>query len=374
MGLLSDALEPNNLRLAFELLHKGRDLWEDLREDLSLAGVMARKLSPLARLEASPEPPPAVFGPARPLAVPALQGKRIALLASGGSGATAALCGIKRAFEEANLEVSAISACSGASLWCALWARGWSAQQMADAWLSLRTRDYVDPAWGSLATAPLRSLKHWGGVIRGEAIERTYDQWLGGARLRDTLIPISAVVWNIDRNQTEFFGTRETPDLPIARAVRCAISIPIFVEPVPIGGHYYGDGGIVDILPARPILDRLDSFDIVIGTNSYLPDDFEGQDLTGWYDERGAVLRASAQLRYAIYLELARDHVRELGSKLRLLQPVPHEEVRGAKFYESFLDRSSWPRFIRQGYARARTLLESMAASDVAVRPIRPGS
>lgn len=374
MGLISDSLEPNNLRLAFELLHKGRDLAQDLREDLSFVRTAVGKLTPLARLSPAPEVPGDIFEPYRPLSVPALRGKRIALVASGGSGATAALCGIKRAFEEAGLDVSAISACSGAVLWTSLWARGWSAEEMARAWLSLRTVDYVDPGWRSLASAPLRLFREWGGVIQGQAVERTYEQWMEGARLGETRLPLSIVVWNIDRNRTEFLGTRETPDLPIARAVRCAISIPIFVEPVEIGGHLYGDGGIVDILPARPILERLDSFDLVVATNSYLPDDFDGEDLTGWYDHRAAVLRASAQLRYATYLELARDHVRALGSKMHLLQPVPHAEVRGAKFYESFLDRSSWPRFMRLGHARARALLESLAGEATTLRDLRPGS
>ncbi|MFW6051115.1 MAG: patatin-like phospholipase family protein [Myxococcota bacterium] len=375
MGLIGDALEPNNLRVMFEVLHKGRDLWEDLRDDAAFARTALRKLTPLSRFESPPGVPDPIFPPKRPLHVPSLQGKRIALLASGGSGATAALCGIKRALEEADLDVCAISACSGAVLWGSLWAQGMDAETMGRSWLSLRTSDYLDPGWGGLARAPLRMFRRWGGMIRGEAIERTYQRWLGpDTRIGATRIPLWAVVWNIDLNRVEFLGTHTSPELPLARAVRCAISIPIFVEPVRIGGHWYGDGGIVDILPARPLLDDLDSYDLVIATNSYLPEGFLGQDIGDWYDRRLAILRASGQLRYAIYLELAREHVRQMGAKLRLLEPVPHEEVRGAHFYQSFLDRTSWPKYMRWGLEAARAMLEAEARPEAGFRPPPPGS
>jgi len=366
MGLVGDVIEPNNLRVLFDLTTLGREVAADLREDLSFAKTLARRLTPLARFEKAPQVPDPIFDPEVPLSVPSLKGKRIALCASGGSGATAALCGIKRALEEAGLEVAAISACSGATLFGSLWAMGLSAEDIARFWLSLRTSDYLDPDWTRVGRGLVRGFRRWGGVVRGDALERIYDERLGGALLGDTEIPFWAVVWNIDRNQVEFLSTRDNPGIPLARAVRCAISIPIFVEPVRIGEHLYGDGGIVDVFPARPILDELDSYDLVIGVNSYLPADFEGTDVGGWYDHPLAILEASGQLRYAIYLELAREHVRDFGSKLRLLQPVPHEEVRGAKFYESFLDRSSWHRFMRLGHQAMRDVLVSLAQEDPA--------
>jgi hypothetical protein len=52
-----------------------------------------------------------------------------------------------------------------------------------------------------------------------------------------------------------------------------------------------------------------------------------------------------------------------LGPRLTMLHPVPYTEVRGAKFYESFLDRSRWPRFMRQGYTCARQALDRLASA-----------
>ncbi len=359
--VLSDSLEPNNLRLVFDGFNAGRDVVDDLRQDLSFARTLVRTLTPLAR--GGPVPmPPDLFPPPRALRVPALAGKRVGLLASGGSGATAALCGVRRAFEEAGVEVAQISACSGAVLFATLWGAGLSAEEMARFWLSLRTRDYVDPSWLALARAPLRGFRAFGGLLRGQAIERTYRRRFDGLTLGDMKVRLSAVVWNIDLNRVEHFENATMPDLPIARLVRVATAIPIFVEPVRIGDHHYGDGGIVDIFPATPIVEAKPPLDIVFGINSYLPERFAGVDLSGWYDQRWAILQAAGQLRYATYLELAREHVRALGSRLVLLQPVPHDEVRGAHFYETFLDRSRWPRYMRAGYDATRHALEQLAA------------
>jgi len=355
----ADLLEPNNLRPLLAAVDKARDLATDLGDDLSFVRTVVRALGPERHAD-RPQVDGPVFPPARPLPLGALAGKRIAVVASGGSGATAALCGVRRAFEEAGIEPVLISACSGSVLFASLWAAGLSADEMASFWLGMRTGDYIDPDWRGLLRAVPRRLRGFGGLLRGDAIERTYRARLGDARLGDTRIPLAVVVWNIDENRTEFLSSRGTPDLPIARAVRIAVSIPIMVEPVRLGDDWYGDGGIVDIFPTAPLAAE-EPIDLVLGINSYLPEAFAGESIEGWFDRTWAIFRASGQLRYSIYLELAREHVRALGDRLVLLHPVPHEEVRGARFYESFLDRRGWPRFMRLGHEHARAALEARA-------------
>jgi len=359
MSRLGDSLDPNNLRLLFGAGWFVEDMVEDLREDLSFARVVGRQI-----LRMSDEPPKvdaaSIFPRFRARPLSALRGKRIGLVASGGSGATAALCGVKRAFEEAGLEVAAISACSGSMLFCSLWASGLSAQEMAAFWLSLRGSDYMDPGWRQFARAGLRLFRDFGGLMRGEAVERTYRRRLGDIRLGKTRIPLHAVAWNVDQNRVEYLGTRTTPKITVARAVRTAISIPLFVEPVRIGRHLYGDGGIVSIFPVRPLIDLEKPLDLVIGVNSYCPPDFAGEDIGDWRRKTFGVIRASGQLRWAVYLELARENARLLGDRLTLLHPVPFTEVRGARFYESFIDRSRWPEFMRLGYRAAREALTKL--------------
>ena len=370
MSRVGDALEPNNLRLLFGAGGFVTDLAQDLREDLSFARVIGRQV-----LRLSDAPPAvdasAIFPKLRPHPLPALRGKRIGLVASGGSGATASLCGVKRAFEEAGLEVAAISACSGAMLFSSLWACGLTAEEMAEFWLSLRGRDYVDPGWGALVRAGLRGFRGFGGLMRGEAVERTFRRRLGDQTLGATKVPLHAVAWNVDLNRVEYLGTRTTPGLAVARAVRTAISIPLFVEPVRIGRHLYGDGGVVSIFPVRPLVDLEQPLDLVLGVNSYCPPDFDGEDIGAWRERSFGVLHASGQLRWCVYLELARENARLLGDRLTLIHPVPYDEVRGTRFYESFVDRSRWPEFMRMGYRAAHDALRRLAATASHRAPAR---
>jgi NTE family protein len=253
MSLLTEALEPNNLRSLFGAGGWVADVAKELREDARFAGVVRRGLLPLPFDPAQPHGE--VFPPFRPLSVPALRGKRIGLVASGGSGALASLCGVRRALEEAGLDVVAISACSGANFFASLWAFGFSAQQMADFWLGLRVSDYVDMDWRAFARASLRRFRDFGGMLKGDAIERTFRDRFGDRALGDANIPLWVIAWNIDQNRVAYLGTTTTPDLPLARAVRVAMSIPLFIEPVRIAAPLYGDGGVVSLFPARPLVD-----------------------------------------------------------------------------------------------------------------------
>lgn len=370
---ITDVLEPNNLRPLFDGITIAREVVADLREDLSFARTLVRTLGPGQRQERPPVSGP-VFPPLRPFPAGALAGKRIAVVSSGGSGATAAMVGVRRAFEEAGVEPVVISSCSGSVLFTSLWACGLSSDEIASFWLGLGTRDYVDPSWWGVLKAFPRRFRGFSGILRGEAIERTYAARLGARTLGDTRIPFAAVVWDIDHNRVEYLSTRTRPSLPLSLLARIATSIPIMTDPVRIDGTWYGDGGIVDIFPIAP-LEAEEPIDLVIGINSYLPPRFEGVSVEGWHEQTWSIVRAAAQLRYAIYSAMAREHVRTLGDRLVLLHPVPHEEVRGARFYESFLDRSGWPRFMQLGYESARTALQRLAAAEVA-RPawgVAPG-
>jgi NTE family protein len=356
MGLLSRLMEPTNLHLVFGAGGFASDVLKELREDARFASVVRRGLFP-PRDEQAPDVPAELFPPARALDAPGLRGKRIGLVASGGAGALASICGVRRALEEACVNVQALSASSGAVMFASLWAFGWSADEMLRFWLSLRTRDYVDPDWRALRRAASHGLRDFGGLVRGEAVERTFRRQFGDARLGDAAIPLSFPAWDIDRNRVEHVGTITTPDLPLATAVRMSIAIPLMFEPVGMGGHLYGDGGVVTVFPVRPLVDLQPPLDVVLGLNCYFPEWFDGVDLSGWRRRTWGVFRASSQLRTCVSLELAREQMRLLGDRLLLLHPVPFTEVAGMRFYQSFLDRSRWADYARMGHACARTAI-----------------
>jgi NTE family protein len=354
MGFFGNAIDPNNLRPLFDAWWSGVDLVQAVREDAGFVERVRRALLPLP-FERETEFSGEVFPPIDALAVPALRGKRIAVVASGGSGALASMVGVQRAFEEAGLQPVAISAASAGVLFSLPWAFGIPADVVARYWMTLPRSGYVDPDWASLLRSMGHALGGWGGLLRGEALERSFRALLGNRTLGEASIPFSTAVWNVDLNRLEYIGTRETPQLPAAVAARVAISIPIFVEPVQIGEHLYGDGGVIDIFPVRPVVQRRP--DLVLGVNCYLPTEFAGEDVSGWRSRNFAIMRASKQLRWSGMIALAREQARLAGDRLVLIQPVSHSEVRGAKFYDLFLNRTRWPDFMRSGRGSARAAL-----------------
>jgi NTE family protein len=343
-----DALDPFNVKRQLERLDSLRGV-ASLATDASFMRTARRQLLPLPLIDRPQQIDTGVFDPLHHRPIKSLQGKRIGLVASGGSGAAVALVGVARAFEEAGIEVEAISACSGSAIWGAMWAAGLSAQEMADFSLSWQPQDYLDIQWTRLPRFALSALRGFTGLAKGEALEQLFDRRLWHMSAGETDIPLHTVVYNMDRGQVRWFGTDETPELTLGELVRIAVALPLFVEAVRVEGDLYVDGGVVDAFPAEPMIAD-GGFDHVFGLNVLLPPGLEGEDISGWEGRAGGVLDASRQLRLAQHTELARRSRRRLGERLTLIEPIPHDELHGFAFYDLFLDRRRWPDLMRRGY------------------------
>lgn len=349
-------------------LYEVKAQFERFTEWLDLGGIVAdvgflrrarRTLLPLPLID-----PPASVDPSAHLPefrshpAPGLEGKRVALVVSGGGGAAVALAGIKRAFEEAELEPAEIIGCSGGAIWGAMWAAGMSSEEMTQFSLSWRPEDYLDIQWLKLPRFALSALRGFTGLAKGEAIEHLFDSRLAGMPCGEMPIPITTIVYNMDLGRVEYFGSARTPEVSIGHLVRVAIALPLFIESVSVRDHLYVDGGIIENWPARPAIEGEAGFDHVFGVNLMLPKGFEPRDISGWPARTGGLLEASRQLQQGYHLELARRARDELGERLTLIEPIDDAETRGVSFYDLFLDRTQWPRLIRQGYEEASRALE----------------
>ena len=119
------------------------------------------------------------------------------------------------------------------------------------------------------------------GIIRGERIEATFRRLLGDMTLGELQIPAYAPIWSVEENRLDYIGPRTHPDLSVARAIRMAIALPLFVEPVPLDGASWCDGGLVDIFPVRPVLELEEPCDVALAINGFYPPEFAGEDATG---------------------------------------------------------------------------------------------
>ena len=97
--------------------------------------------------------------------------------------------------------------------------------------------------------------------------------------LAEMPVPAYAPIWNIEENRVEYLGPRTHPNVTVARAVRMAVSLPLFIEPVELDGLHWCDGGIVDIFPVVPGLDIEPPADAAVAVNGFYPPQFAGEDV-----------------------------------------------------------------------------------------------
>lgn len=346
------------LRQYFDVITRIRELVEGVREDAGFLNDTRKGLLPLP-FDRAPSPPQRPFAPLRSFDAGDLPSQRVALVATGGSGALASVVGVARALEEAHVRPAVISLCSGSAIFGFPLAAGLSAEEVAEFTLELEPRDYLDLDWPLVARLLPTAGRGFAGILKGDALEHTYRRLLGDLTLGQLAVPAYAPIWNVEHNRLEYLGPETYPDLPVARAVRMAVALPLFYEPAELDGGFWCDGGIVDIFPVHPVLDLEERSDLAVAVNGFYPHDFEGEDVTGWYEQSWSILYAASQVRTCQQVQLARENLARLRDTMPvvMLDPVPYEKVRGAGFYRQFLSTRDWPAFMQAGRRHARRAL-----------------
>ena len=358
--MLRRLLGPFEIRDSFRWLARAGLVREDLREDLSFLRALQRFVAPLPWVDGEHPLSTDLFPPFRPFRVAALDGKKVGVVATGGSGAMVCALGVIRACEEAGLDLAGISSCSGSALALAPVAAGLDAQQAAEFILGWRDGEHLELDRGALRRMLLDRWRRVVGVTSAAPLERLLVERLGDLRLGELPLPFYANVWDIDHTRVLFLGARTSPELPLALATRAAVSLAGFVSPVRIDGAWCSDGGIVNIFPVDPLVDHHPEIDYYIGVNAFYPEGFAGEDITGWYDEPGCILRGGRQTYTCTHIEVARQQLRRIEDRCLLLHPLSYREVDGLRLYELMLDRTRWPEFITAGHRHARAALEAL--------------
>ncbi len=336
-------------------------LWRIVREDASIINQVRRALMPLP-LDGPPdhdEP----FPPPRSDAPTVWSGRRVAVIATGGSGALASVVGVVRALDEAGVAPTGYGLCSGSAMFGIPLAAGMPTDEVARAMLGLRPTDYLDPEWGRLASAPLRLGQGWAGLMRGDAIEAAFRRMLDDRTLGDLDVPVWFPAWSIEENRLRYISSDDDPDLPAARAVRMAVALPLAFEPVEYQGRSYLDGGIVEVLPSRPFA-KVDRCDVAVVVNGFYRPGFHADEDYRWRHEPLSVIRVSAQTRLMGHIDAARRSLADLqaATEVHTLEPVPYGKVQGAGLYTQFVDRRDWSTFMRRGYDHTWSMLDAVAA------------
>ncbi len=355
--MIGSALDIFRLRQYFNVITRSREFADGIREDVGLLDDLRKAVVTLPFERSHREPNP--FPRFTPLTAGRVANRRLALMATGGSGAMASVIGAARALEEASVRPAVISLCSGSAMFGFPIAAGRSAEQVARFALDLQPSDYIDIGWRRLAAAVPTAGRGFAGLLDGDRIEAAYRRLLGDIRLGEMPIPAYAPIWNVEHNRLDYLGPRTFPDMPVARAIRMAVALPLLIQPVEHVGQAWCDGGIVDIFPVHPVLDIEEPCDVAIAINGFYPPGFTGEDVSGWQNRSFSILYAASQVRTCQQVELARANLARLRATVdvAMIEPVPYEKVRGAGFYRQFLSSRDWPQFIRAGRTQTREAL-----------------
>jgi NTE family protein len=361
---LDAILDIHRVRQYFNVILRARSAAAAVGKDMDFLDALRRGLLPLP-FDHQPAPgqvfAPLDGAPPRPLA------GRVGVVASGGSGALASLIGVAKALEESGTAVSVYSLCSGSALFGFPLGAGMSPDEVAELTASVRPGDFLDVGWRELAGLVPSLARGWDGIVRGDRLEAFYRAQLGDLTLGQMAVPAYSPIWNVERNQLQFLGPKTYPDVPVAHAIRMAVSMPLLIKPVVHEGLSWCDGGIVDIFPVRPVLDIEPAVDIAVAVNCYYPHEFQGEDATGWDARPFSIVSAASQVRTCQHVQLAREHLARLRREAvtLLVEPVPYWKVAGTGFYQQFLDNREWPEFMRAGRAAMLSSLRDKAGESI---------
>lgn len=172
----------------------------------------------------------------------------LGLALSGGSAKGFAHIGVLKYMHEIGLRPDIIAGTSAGSLVGALYADGYTPDDMMDLMGDLKLRSMT-------SLRPIISA----GMLNTGPFKRFVDEHLAHHRLEDLPIPLRIVASDLDHGEQHVFTSGE-----LSQVVLASCSIPALFNPVEIEGVTYVDGGLFRNFPVSVIRDECD---VVIGMN-----------------------------------------------------------------------------------------------------------
>lgn len=163
---------------------------------------------------------------------------RVGLALGGGAARGFAHIGVIKALEANGIQVDLLTGTSAGSVVAALYASGLSADALTQLAQKMNEAEIAD--WA------LPFGNRYGGVLRGEALEKYINRLLGGRTIEQMKKPLGIVATDLRTGKAVLFRYGNT-----GQAVRASSSIPGIFRPVTIAGHDYVDGGLVAPVPVK---------------------------------------------------------------------------------------------------------------------------
>ena len=165
--------------------------------------------------------------------MPALEsGERIGLALGGGAVLGAAHIGVLKAFDEYDVEISAISGTSVGALFAALYAFGVTPRDIA--------AFAVDLDWLDISSLSLSKY----GLLSNEKLGDAFEDVVGEVTFDEAKVPLAVVATDIGNGEKIIFSKGR-----VAPAIMASSCVPGIFIPVEIDDRMLVDGGLVENVP-----------------------------------------------------------------------------------------------------------------------------
>jgi NTE family protein len=176
--------------------------------------------------------------------------KPIRVALSGSGFKTPAHVGALLAIRDAGFEVVEMAATSGGSMVAALYACGMPLDEMKV--LSMTKN------WSNLLRFNPWSLVSKLGYCSGKTLLDWMAENTNGKRFSDLKMDLTVMASDVSKELPFKFSRQETPDVPVAVAVRASTSIPLVYAPMKVHGAMCVDGGCVNNIPVdQLVIDKI---------------------------------------------------------------------------------------------------------------------
>ena len=173
---------------------------------------------------------------------------RIALVIGSGGIKCLASIGMLKVLRREGIVPDVIVGSSGGSLFGAVYAVGEHPDHIQELVLKMwQKREFQDVKYFDILKiffSKIFGCSEMFGIIRGDRIERIFQQYFQGKTFAETTIPLELVATDFFSGETVILSQGS-----IAAAIRASIAIPGFFQPKVIDGKTLIDGGVSDPLP-----------------------------------------------------------------------------------------------------------------------------
>ncbi|WP_153727562.1 patatin-like phospholipase family protein [Salinibacillus xinjiangensis] len=173
---------------------------------------------------------------------------------AGGCVPKFAAIGVLRALDEEGITITHIGGTSAGSIVAALYAYGYTSQQIEDA-VSTMGKHHMDVNWSGIIRRFCFFRRKLDGGVKGDKLQSLLNRMTHDDLFSACQIPCAVAATDIRKKEPVVIASEEVAgyttitNMPMDQAVRASSSIPVLYKPVRWGDHILVDGGLMRNCP-----------------------------------------------------------------------------------------------------------------------------